>query len=87
MTEPQEFSSDFDKWVCSLLDMLRTRYYNVSVNRGSKNYTFFYHVTEISTQITSMLYLVQKRKDIPFYQLQTDFKNNQTPQQILDLIK
>ena len=86
MTEPQEFSSDFDKWVCSLLDMLRTRYYNVSVNRGSKNYTFFYYITETSTQITSILYLVPKRIDIPFHQLQADFKNNQTPKQILDLL-
>lgn len=84
MTEPQEFSSDFDKWVCSLLDMLRTRYYNVSVNRGSKKYVFFYSMWVLSTY--GRHYIIKKLY-IPYTQLQTDFKNKQTPQEILDLIK
>ncbi len=81
MTEPQEFSSDFDKWVCSLLDMLRTRYYNVSVNRGREMYYFFYCPT------TGNLLLHSKCEIIPYNQLQTDYLNKQTPKQILDLIK
>ena len=82
MTEPQEFSSDFDLWVCSLLDLLRAKgYTNVSVNRGSKVYYFFYCPT------TGNLLLHSECQIIPYTQLQNDFLNKQTPQQILDLIK
>lgn len=82
MTEPQEFSSDFDRWVCSLLDMLRAKgYTNVSVNRGSKKYTFFYSKVDVTFNSPMHTFTIH------LTQLQTDFKNKQTPQQILDLIK
>ena len=81
MTEPQEFLSDFDLWVCSLLDMLRAKgYTNVSVNRGRVDYTF-----GGLNYLKHKRYL--KRNTIPYTQLQTDYLNKQTPQQILDLIK
>ncbi len=84
MTEPQEFSSDFDKWVGSLLDMLRAKgYTNVSVNRGSKDCTFFYCMWVLSTYGSN--YRI-KNVSIPYTQLQADFSNKQTPKQILDLI-
>ena len=42
----------FDKYLFSLLELLRTKYFNVSVNRGSKTYTFFYSDSEGSHQFT-----------------------------------
>ena len=86
MTNPQEFSSDFDLWVCSFLDMLRAKgYTNVSVNRGSANYAFLYHKPINVTFVTNYT-RIGSCVVIQYFQLQTDFLNKQTPQQILDLL-
>lgn len=87
MTEPQEFSSDFDKWVCSLLDMLRAKgYTNVSVNRGKITYHFIYWEPFVFDKLMKIHGTRNRSEQIPYTQLQTDFLNKQTPQQILDLL-
>lgn len=44
MKDLQPYAGDLDKYLYSLLELLRTKYYNVSVNRGSKEVTFFYKI-------------------------------------------
>jgi hypothetical protein len=82
-----EFPTELDIYLNSLLDLLRTKYYNVIVNRGSERFYFFYSTKEISTSITSNIYLVPRKFTIPTTELLEHFESKQTPPQIKELLK
>jgi hypothetical protein len=85
MKSLQEFSTELDIYLNSLLDILRTRYYNVSVNRGSEVYTFFYSYNKHEWGIG--LSQVKETLTIPTTELLTYFESKQTPPQIKELLK
>lgn len=42
MTEPHEYSSTFDKYLCHIVEQLRLKHGKASVNRGRTTITFFW---------------------------------------------
>ena len=75
MTHIEPSAHPFDKYLFSLLELLRTKYFNVSVNRGSKTYTFFYSDQKENHRLT-----------IPGGELSGYYMMSETPKQILDLL-
>lgn len=90
MKSLQEYPTELDLYLNSLLDLLRTRYYNVSVNRGSEQYTFIYQKLTKTPKMNTygkLTYLRVKSKTIPNTELLTYFELKQTPPQIKELLK
>lgn len=79
MKDLPEFPTELDIYLNSLLDLLKTKYYNVSVNRGRANVTFYYY-----QRLTDRGY---KSITIPNTELLTYFEQKQTPPQIKELLK
>ena len=90
MKDLPEFPTELDLYLNGLLDLLRTKYYNVSVNRGSKNHTFYYNDRNKKIILKSIIeHTIHYRGKtiIPNTELLTYFELKQTPPQILNLIK
>lgn len=84
-----EYPTELDLYLNSLLDQLRTKYYNVSVNRGSEFHSFFYN-EEMTTRLGRYgknLYFASKSFTIPNTELLIYFEQKQTPPQIKQLLK
>lgn len=84
MKDLQPYASDFDKWIYSLLEMLRTKYFDVEVLRGrdvkeKKEYHSFYYKVHQNADFDI------ERIEKPT--LDEHFQNKTTPQQIKDLLK
>lgn len=87
MKDLQPYASDFDKWIFSLLEMLRTKYFDVEVLRykryfqGSKEkvlvYDFRYYDNE--PKALNMLAILKTTLD-------EHFKNKTIPQEITNLL-
>lgn len=88
MKDLQPYASDFDKWIYSLLEMLRTKYFDVSVNRRKDIYVFFYRMNYGQWLMNGGLKNGLSLKHIQIYKTTLDehFQNKTTPQQILDLL-
>ena len=81
MNEIHKGSGELDKYLYSLIEMLRTKYYNVSVNRGSVNVTFFY------TSNSGNFLTHGDTINIPNTEILGYYMTNETPPQITDLLK
>lgn len=90
MNEIHEGSGELDKYLYSLIEMLRTKYYNVSVNRGSVNVTFFYCEDSFFEVLKHKLYGICPKKrelTIPNTEILGYYMTNEIPPQILNLLK
>lgn len=81
MKDLPEYPTELDIYLNSLLDLLKTKYYNVSVNRGSDEYTFYFCLVKNSFKWPICF------TTIPTTELLTYFELKQTPQQIKELLK
>lgn len=88
MKDLQEYSSDFDRWIFLLLEMLRSKYFDVEVLRykrcfqGSKEKVLVYDFRYYDNEPKALNMLA-----IPKTTLDEHYESKTTPQQILDLIK
>lgn len=80
MNELQPNSTELDKYLYSLIEMLRTKYYNVSVNRGRTATTFYYNIKE-------GLKPYKWECIIPNTEILGYYMTSETPPQILNLLK